>query len=193
MAVGVAADWGSVPAWIALIGGFIAAAAFWTGRRDRTKADAARVYAVVTSFRGGGRSDENFTNTRIYNDGARPIFDVGLSVWEWGRRRWTWRVRRHEHCMTGNRIEGAVYSGVLPGTNTTEAELRGLVTYSRYGLEVAPPILLIFRDGNGRRWIRWPDGRLSRLRPSRPIVKLLRDIHRRLNAELAADVQDEPL
>ena len=30
------------------------------------------------------------------------------------------------------------------------------------------PIIIVFTDGNGRRWVRWPDGRLSRqFRPFR--------------------------
>ena len=34
-----------------------------------------------------------------------------------------------------------------------------------------PPIVLMFRDGNGRLWARWPDGQLKRVSPSRWLAK----------------------
>ena len=77
--------------------------------------------------------------------------------------------------MTGRRIAGNVYSTLLAHSASKESELPGVglpVSNKKLGdTQVMPVLLLAFRDGNGRRWIRWPDGKLSRLRLCRPSAR----------------------
>jgi len=152
--------------WLALAGGLTAVAAFVQERRDRIRADAADVYVVVTEYRCASPEDEerSFTRFQVFNRAARPIFRVGVAAWDWGRRRITWRLRRHENWMTGRRIVGRVFSTIAPSTETSEAKLPGLLPDGDPG--ESPPIMLVFRDGHGRRWVRWPDGRLMKAYPS---------------------------
>jgi hypothetical protein len=151
--------------WLALVGGLVAAAAFVVGRRDVSRADAARVYAIVSKYRYGLGKEPIFTTFKVVNDSAAPALQVGVSAWDWGRRRRAWRLRRHEQWMTGRRIHGNVFSTIEPNSSTKEHDLPGLTSYAGQGGE-SPPIMLVFRDGQGRRWVRWPDGKLTTLYPS---------------------------
>ena len=159
-------DWdlGSIPEWFALAGGLAAAGAFILGRRDLRQADAASLYLMVTAYRSGTPSETpNFTKFKITNDSERPAYRVGIAAWSFGVRRWTWRLRRHDHWMTGHRIAGRVYPTVEPRSSVAN-ELPGVDEWGPGG--ESPPVMLVFRDANGRGWVRWPDGRLTRLYPS---------------------------
>jgi hypothetical protein len=156
--------------WLALVGGLVAAVvaavAFVLGRRDVARTLAASVYVIIPKFRyGRDPTVPAFTTYRVVNDGPAPALQVGVSAWEWGRRRSTWRFRRHEHWMMSRRIEpGAVFSTIEPASSTKEHDLQGVTSYAWGGEN--PPVMLVFRDGQGRRWVRWPDGKLTKLYPS---------------------------
>jgi hypothetical protein len=65
--------------------------------------------------------------------------------------------------MTGRCITGRGYWTVEP-ESSLDIELSMVADP-----EVAddgPPVMVGFRDGNGRRWVRWSDGKLTRLYPS---------------------------
>jgi hypothetical protein len=178
-------DWGSVPAWLALGGVVVAVAVFVAGRADATRKHAASVYVVITSFKAGtgdryladapgAEAPPPFTKVVIQNDGDLPVVDANVSVWEWGHRRWDWWDRGMTDWWTGQRVRGVDYATIAPHSEATEHEFPavGLPATRRPGDTARPPVILIFRDGNGRRWVRWPDGRLSRVwfirNPSRP-------------------------
>lgn len=165
--------------FLAISGALVAVAAFVAGRRDLARSDASRVYVIVTAFRYGEPSVDSplFTNVRIVNDGPLPIFSVGLSTWDWGHRRTTWRLRRHRRWMTGRRLTGQLYPTVLPESQTDEATFDGVPGYPNESGQ-SPYVLLVFRDGLGREWVRWHDGRLSRLYPYRRLVRVVRDRYR---------------
>jgi hypothetical protein len=66
--------------------------------------------------------------------------------------------------MTGRRIVGRVINTLMPDSSTDELDLPAP---ERPGpVEEPPPIMLMFRDGSGREWVRWPDGNLTRITPS---------------------------
>jgi hypothetical protein len=127
---------------------------------------AASLYVKVPLHLAGPAAppDVAFTKYQIVNDGALPASSVGVSAWTWGRRRITWRFRRRDSWMTGSRLEGgAVFPTIVPRSRTEVHDLPGLWEWGPPG--DPPPIMLTFRDGLGRRWIRWPDGKLTRLTP----------------------------
>lgn len=165
----MALSWGDVPTWLALIGVVVGVLTYSSARRDASRSSATQVYVVVTSFCYGTdpeNADHHLTAC-VRNDASTPVFDLGVSLWEWGDRRITWRTRRHSRWMTSERLTGRHYITLLPGTSTTEEEWPPVVNGSlRRDASLLPRFLLVFRDGNGRRWIRWPDGRLTRLAPS---------------------------
>ena len=104
-----------------------------------------------------------FTRYQIFNKGVLPALAVRVAAWDWGRRRVTWRLRRYENWMTGRRIVGRVINTLEPDSCTDVDDFPAPVR--RGPVEELPPIMLIFRDGSGREWVRWPDGKITRLTP----------------------------
>ena len=68
--------------------------------------------------------------------------------------------------MTGDRIEGRVHVNIEPGGTAVGTDM----TAPQYPKPKhskssgSPPVMLIFRDGFGREWVRWPNGKLNRVR-----------------------------
>jgi hypothetical protein len=171
----VAAEWGSIPSWLALVGALVAAAAFVVGRLDALRRPASMVFPIAMSYKYGGDPDspdpDTHTTVQIENGSDMPVFECHIALYKWGHRRRFWRLRRYDRWMTGERIVGRVYPTLLAHHNSSEDELPGLglpISKGTIDRNMSPPLLLLFRDGNGRRWIRWPDGRLTRHRPCRP-------------------------
>lgn len=171
------ADWGSVPAWLGLGGALIAAMSFLAGRRDAKRRPAALVFPITVNHRfGTSKPPDTFTNVQIENGSDMPIYDCILVLYQWGRRRRLWRFHTVQNWMTGERVVGRVYSIIRANSVSQVAELPGLGLPPqgkgwRAQMDMAPTALLMFRDGNGRRWVRWPDGKLTRLRPSRHLPR----------------------
>jgi hypothetical protein len=160
-----ATDWGNVPAWIALVGGLSALVSYATARVDARRVVASGLYVVPTRYKyGDPPSDENRSDHKIANAGSLPVYDVGVSVWEFGRRRWFWRFRLATDWMSGKRLEGRVFPAIEPGGTVDVEDMTPPQRPTEPTDSRRPPILLIFRDGNGRKWVRWPDGRLNRAR-----------------------------
>jgi hypothetical protein len=157
-------DWGSVPAWLAIVCSGGGAAAVATARSAR-RTHGAAVYVTSAGYRVSDPPDpDDFTGYKLVNSGTLPVHDVGISVWEFGRRRWLWRFRNGARWMTGERLQGRVYPSVEPGDEKTANDMPAphrVVKRPRGA--VAPLLLLTFRDGVGRRWVKWPDGRLNRV------------------------------
>lgn len=151
--------------WLALTGGLAAAVSFVASRREMTSTEAASVYVDVTGFQPAPAPGKPLlTRYKIVNNGRLPIFAVGISAWGWGRRRFLWRARRRQNWMTGKRIVGHVYPSIRPSSVTEEEQLPGVEEEGPP--DERPPVMLTFRDGFGRSWVRWPDGKLTRLAPS---------------------------
>lgn len=150
--------------WLALSGGAVAVATYVEDRRQRARADAASVYVEVPEFLPVQPPRGGHTRFVIVNDGPLPILRVSVSGWGWdARRRLTWRVRPVGSWMTGGpRLPGGVFPQVMARSRTDEHDLPPLVMDKDADPGVRPPVMLVFRDGHGRSWVRWPDGRLSR-------------------------------
>jgi hypothetical protein len=158
-------DWGDVPAWLALIAGLIAVLTFVAGRLDARRAHAAQVFAVLTDFRLTERPEfegEGHVTVTPTNYGPAPIFDAGVYVHEFGRRHWLWRMRRSTDWWTGEWVDGAAHgwTTIKPQSEGEQAVLPA-PTAMRDQPQARPHVILSFRDGNGRRWVRWPDGKLQ--------------------------------
>lgn len=157
-------DWGTVPSWLALAGGSTALLTYLSARRDTRRAAAAGVYIVVSKFRFSVPPAEgDFTEYKLVNGGLLPIYDASVSVWEFGTERRTWRFRRECDWMTGARIGGRVHTAIEPGGSATGEDMPAPEYPETHSTPISPPILLIYRDGNGRQWVRWPTGKLSRV------------------------------
>lgn len=161
---------GTVPAWFTLLAVIIALATLVIGRLDAARQQAANVYAIVVASGSDEPAQEStpFTEVVVFNDGDSPIFEPSVQLWDWGKvRRFTWRFFPIEHWLTSERQHWANGKYVPPQARTDSVSLKGLGarTYNRKA-SPTPPIVLVFRDGNGRLWVRWPNGRLKRVAPS---------------------------
>jgi hypothetical protein len=145
--------------WLGVLGGIAALLAYLTGRSDARRSMASRVFVVVT-VAGLGRPDGVVTAT-IHNGSGAPLFEVWLTLHEYGKRRRGWRVRSANKAWTGAPVLGG---GRLFTTITAvEAESAELPapTTQWPSHNPTPQVVLTFRDANGRRWTRWPDGKLT--------------------------------
>lgn len=123
------------------------------------------MFVMITKYLAGPGDDRRpLTEFEIVNNSRLPVFDVGVSAWQWGRRRLTWRIRRYDRWMTRDLLVSRVYPMIRPTSRTDADDLPGLPTPGPPG--VPPPVMLVFTDGHGRRWVRWHDGRLTKLYPS---------------------------
>jgi hypothetical protein len=152
--------------WLGLGGVLVAVAAFVAGRRDASRVEASTVYVMVTLWQPAPVPPDRplITHYQIFNKGSRPALAVRVSAWDWGRRRLTWRFRPYEDWMTGRRMVGRVINTLTPDSSTDELDLPAPERAGPVG--EPPPIMLMFRDGSGREWVRWPDGKLTRITPS---------------------------
>jgi hypothetical protein len=157
-------DWGDVPLWLALVIALVAAVAFVDGRLDGRRAMASRVYVVVaTDFTAssdvlGGA--EGHVSVRPTNYGESPAFGVAVALHDWGHRRRYWRFRTRDQWWTGSPVAGGtrIYSMVEPESS---GEIVELPPAAGVPPRRVPQVILTFRDGSGRRWVRWPNGTLQ--------------------------------
>jgi hypothetical protein len=163
-------DWGNVPAWLALLGGLVAVLTYWTSRRETSRYHAARVYTIVESpdYSPGPReSPHGPTHVWVTNGSTLPIFNVTVAPFEWGRRRYfTWWFRKVEEYWSKQRVNGQYrnFLMIAPGATTPKLKFDGPTTPLPRKGSFLPPVIVHSQDGNGRRWVRWPNGRLSRRR-----------------------------
>jgi hypothetical protein len=91
-----------------------------------------------------------------------PTYDVVLSLWEFGKRRRLWRFHGRANWLTSERLTTRIYPAIPPRESVGKVDLPAPGTEPR-DVSKAPPAVVTFRDGNGRNWVRWPDGRLNRI------------------------------
>jgi hypothetical protein len=156
-------EWSELPSWIGVIAVVIGALTFAASRRDAHRALASKVF-VFGPYQGASHDDPGWTNVEIHNNGDAPIFDCSVSLYDWGERRRTWRARKATDWWSANRIDGRHFSIITPTSRSAEDHglMGGLGNPPKRYESLRPPVILIFRDGNGRRRVRWPDGRLTR-------------------------------
>jgi hypothetical protein len=149
--------------WLALTGGLAAALTFVANRWDHARSDSAAVYAVVTHYL---ERDPIESTYEVHNDGPLPILWVYVYVWDGdASRRITWRLRLPDSWMTDHGAQVDLILTIRPGHSTEERPLPPPVRDPDRPAEFrVPGVMLIFLDGRGRRWVRWPDGSLSSTR-----------------------------
>jgi hypothetical protein len=164
--MGSASSWLIVLSVVVSLGGLVRLVV-WLARQRHPGPDVAGVYCRVTEHgagvagSGGGR-----TTARVANKTRFPVSSVRVMAWEHGRRSRAWRLVRQDRWMTGRCLGPAVRLATLVPAEEFECELPAPSTTGIDG--DAPPVTLEFQDGGGRghRWIRWPDGKVTRLYPS---------------------------
>ncbi len=168
--VTVALEAAALQGWLALAGGLAAVVALLVARSDASRAQAAQILAFPCEFHYAPPAGEpGFTVVEVRNGSGLPLFEVGVAAWDWGHRARLWRIRRPSEWMTGARITGRFYSVITMATLKVDRlppPSRPIRDEDREN-GLLPPILLTFRDAHGRRWVRWPDGKLTRRWPSR--------------------------
>ena len=184
----MAIDLGNLPSWLALAAVATGVLTYVAKRREDARSLAAKVHVVcpldiksdvepLSPGEGGADGDLKLTDRvvgRLINDSDAPIFDAEINVWGVGRRLWLWRARGRTGWMTGRATELTHVVTVVPpkqhvdftspidlsyDPSLSKEEIRRIFQESRRD----PPVTLIFRDGRGKRWVRWPKGQLSRL------------------------------
>lgn len=127
---------------------------------------------IVTSFLPVTDDAGGHTTYQLVNDGKLPALAVEVHGWTWGaRRRLTWRLRPVTAWMTGRRIPGGVFPQLEAQSRTDDQDIHPLHIEGSSRAGERPPIMLVFRDGHGRLWVRWPDGRLNSLALSRDALR----------------------
>jgi hypothetical protein len=181
----LAVDYGSVSSWFVVGSILVAAATFWATRRDLARAQASKVFAVGNRPSVEGIVEAATVTLTNASDG--PIFDVFLSCHRGGAaRRLGWRLHWRADSATllthpawvpkpdegkpGIRmgVNAAILAVVESGHScvvdfemlTGALSLPPLRRRSTFVYGMAPVVQ--FRDGGGRRWTRWYDGKLTR-------------------------------
>ena len=158
--------WDAVASALALAGGLAAVATFTATRRDRVRELAAKTYVIITKYRCGTEDQNPITVVEIHNDSELPVYRLSLMAWDWGVPRITWRLRSIDHWMTSRRVDAHLLATIPPHSRSREHTLIGIDVWSSPGPAERPPVMLVFLDGHGRWWVRWPDGKLNRVSPS---------------------------
>ena len=158
--------------WLALAGGLVAVAAFVVSLHESAKRHASAIFVVATHTpHGDPPRPGEFTRFVFHNDSDLPALDVTVSAWAFGRRRRLWRLCRPDKWLGSKRLGSWHYPTVPPHTSTKEEQLKPPPVTPKRGGSTRPPLVITFRDGTGRRWVRWPDGRLQRRVPHRPLPR----------------------
>ncbi len=154
-----AIDWGNVPAWIALLGGGVALLSYLTSRDDARRSAAIGVYFVMDYNNSYGADKLNLS---IINSSTMPIHNVLLQSFDGPcKRRKFWRLSGF--LMTSTLLEIRHVFAIKPGDSVSQPGIRA-VRPGRPAPEMpTAQLVLTFRDGNGRNWVRWHDGRLNRI------------------------------
>jgi hypothetical protein len=178
----VAIEWGPVSSWFVVGSVLVAASTFWAARRDAVRAQASKVYGVDSGDRFSTGGPNEFMVVGVWNRSDGPIFDIHVFLYRYGgrrRRTWRWRSRNPYLWLTSEYVQraagfGADVFGPEVEVPPLDAGLQARVAFGDPGRPVVKPdepldssgyiapVVVTFTDGNGRRWVRWPDGRLSR-------------------------------
>ena len=170
-------DLGDLPTWIGLGGAVAALTTYASSRRDSKRTPASSVFVTCPD---GQENEPDIRTITVHNASALPVTDVVISSWsstpkKEGRpwdilrldfgddfskpHRFFWHFFRWWNWLWGWKLQHWYWYSVGPG----ECRQVGLLVETT-ARRLAPQLMLTFRDGSGRAWVRWPDGRLSRKR-----------------------------
>jgi hypothetical protein len=172
---------GDLPTWIGLGSAVAALFTYISSRRDSKRTPASSVFVTCSDGRG---DDPDIRTITVHNGSAFPITDVTISSWSSApnqKGKWWWNLLRMDvsddfskphrflwhilkwwNWIWGWKLQHWYWYSVGPGESR---QVNLLVETSAKRL--APQLMLMFRDGSGRAWVRWPNGRLSRKRALR--------------------------
>jgi hypothetical protein len=80
-------------------------------------------------------------------------------LFEQGRRRWLWRWLPADEWLSGRQL--GMDRVPMMGPDAVEILRPGREGQAKSVATDRPEIVLVFTDGKGARWVRWPDGRLK--------------------------------
>lgn len=173
-------DLGDLPTWIGLGSAVAALITYASSRGDSRRTPASSVF--VTCPEGCGDKPDIRMIT-VHNASTFPITDVTISSWSitpkkangWRRiprmdfsddfskpHRFFWHFFKWWNWLWGWKLQHGYWYNVGPSESKQVALL--VDTNER---RLAPQLMLVFRDGSGRAWVRWPNGRLNRKRAFR--------------------------
>jgi hypothetical protein len=128
----------------------------WTEARER-EAQARLVRPVLRAIHNGA-GEEAYVEATVHNGSMQPIYDIALRLLDW-----SWRSKREVV------INSCRYGSISPGSEGELMDNLGPLGPVPKGSESAvPPLEVDFRDADGRRWRREPDGRLAPLTEDAP-------------------------
>lgn len=179
--------WNGVLQVLAVAGGLVAVATFAASRLDGQREQASAVYLIQRNWTMDmDEPDAAKVTVALHNDSDLPVLDIAVASWNFGSRRRLWRLhasndwcgpwrrakrsqRRGDELLSGSWLGSSSRANLQPRSTTADAVLRAPHTRpaAREDENLRPPVTLAFRDANGRRWVRWHDGKLSRRWPSR--------------------------
>lgn len=174
---GCAVDWGTVPQWLGLAAAIVAVTAFVVSRRDLSRTEASSVYVMADSHKYSMKRVDNDDGTtdritslelagRIHNAASTPITDCTMHLYAPnGRRRlWWWTSQSPQAWWTTKRLIGRSYYTIAPESAGEQFEYHRQIDIQGGPPKGLPTMVTTFTDGHGRRWVRWPSGKLSRVR-----------------------------
>jgi hypothetical protein len=170
-------DLGDLPTWIGLGSAVVALITYVSSRRDSKRTPASSVFVTCPDGRG---HDPDIRTITVNNTSTLPITDVTISSWSstpkragpWWRiprldfsddlskpHRFFWHFFQWWNWLWGWKLQHWYWYSVGP-SESRQVDLLVETTARR----LAPQLMLTFKDGSGRAWVRWPNGRLNRKR-----------------------------
>ncbi len=124
---------------------------------DRHRAQSSKIYTEVREGYATLPNASTRASVVVVNPTDGPIYQVWATLLDqspgWLRR----RTRSHHRITRGSVTP--IISQLAPGTESEEIPLEIVGVY-----HLIVPVFVEFTDADGRRWRRWPDGKLTRWR-----------------------------
>ncbi len=127
----------------------------WTEARERQTQ--ARLVRPVLRAIHKGEGEEAYVEATVHNGSMEPIYDIALRLLDW-----SWRSDREVV------INSCRYEAISPGCEGEPRDLGPLGPVPKGSESARPPVEVDFRDADGRRWRREPDGRLAPIAEDAP-------------------------
>ena len=148
-------EWGAFPEWLEAVGtlGALSFALFqyrnYLGDQARQQASKVSVWASQYRYPSSGPSSATAV---VYNGSDQPVYDCSLRLLSWD-----WRTKPE-------RLHGIRFPVIQPQSKTGGHRVdNGLTAPPESEGVVSPPYEIEFSDAAGHRWVRKPDGRLTRI------------------------------
>lgn len=146
----------------------IAVATYWVNRRGEMRDLAGHVYVERVEFESGSQIETESAQriivgpvvVSLHNAAATPIQNMHVYLFDWGSRSRGWRTRRDPKTWWTGECRGQSLVPVVRPESTVDVEFPS-AEHHLLADSAFPPIVLVFTDGRGAQWVRFPDGRLK--------------------------------